>query len=104
MFDLDGSGNIDMNVLSRLIQREMGERGRILKLNVSAPDRPGSLHMVSGIIAANGANVLEVHHDRSFSKVPGNVEMVFLLEVRDFHHKQPILSNLADAGIITREI
>ena len=97
-------GNIDMNVLSRLIQREMGERGRILKLNVSAPDRPGSLYTVTGILASLGANVLEVYHDRSCSRIPGNVEMIFLLEVRDFAHKQLILGNLAQSGVPVREV
>jgi threonine dehydratase len=96
--------NIDMNVLSRLIEREMGERGRILRISVSVPDRPGSLHAITGLIAKNGANVLQCFHDRSFSKLPGNVEISLLLEVRNKKHRADILSCLEDNMISVKEI
>ncbi len=91
--------NIDANLLSRLIEREMLERHRLLRLNVSVPDRPGSLHATSGIIAECGANVVEVFHDRHYSTLPGDVEITFLLEVRDADHKQRILAALKTAGL-----
>lgn len=96
--------NIDMNMLSRLIERDMGERGRLLRVVVSVPDRPGSLHTVTGIIARGGANVLEVLHDRSFSEIPGNVDISLVLEVKDSEHKAFILRALRDAGIDVREL
>jgi threonine dehydratase len=96
-------GNIDMNVLSRLIERDMAQLGRLLKVVVSAPDRPGSLHRISGALSAQGANVLEVQHDRSFSKVPGNVDITFSMEVRDNAHKLRVLEQLRALGVEVRE-
>ena len=93
-----------MNVLSRLIERDMGERGRLLRLVVSVPDRPGSLHTVTGILARAGANVLQVLHDRSFSQVPGNVDITLLLEVKDSQHKSLIIKTLRDVEVDTREL
>jgi threonine dehydratase len=96
--------NIDMNLLARLIPREIASRGHLVKVRLSVPDRPGSLHTVSGIVAGRGANVLEVHHDRSFSSVPGNVEITVTLEVRDGHHREEVLESLEAAGISSRQI
>ncbi len=96
--------NIDMNMLSRLIERDMGERGRLLRIVVSVPDRPGSLHTVTGIVARGGANVLEVLHDRSFSHIPGNVDISMVLEVKDPEHKAQVLRSLTSVGIEVREL
>lgn len=101
---LVSGSNIDLNLLSRLIERDMGERQRLLRMRVSVPDQPGLLHTVSGIIAERGANVLQVQHDRSFSQIPGNVDITFLLEVRDLSHKQQVLEALRAAGVSTAEI
>jgi threonine dehydratase len=101
---LVSGSNIDLNLLSRLIERDMGERQRLLRMRVSVPDQPGLLHTVSGIIAERGANVLQVQHERSFSQIPGNVDVTFLLEVRDLSHKQQVLEALRVAGISTAEI
>lgn len=91
--------NIDMNMLSRLLERDMAQQGRLLRLKVSLPDRPGSLQRATTILAAEGANVLEVVHDRSFSEVPINVDISFVLEVRDLKHRSRILDALTQAGL-----
>lgn len=91
--------NIDVNVLSRLIERDLRERDRIFRIRVSLPDRPGSLHFLTGIIAEQGANILETHHDRSFSTLPGNVNITVLMEVRDKLHKGDILLALRNEGL-----
>jgi threonine dehydratase len=96
--------NIDMNLLSRLIERRMGECGRLLRLKVSIPDRPGTLHAISGLLAGTGANVMEVVHDRSFSAIPGNVDISFLLEVRDSAHSKALIESLHRQGIEVREV
>lgn len=97
-------GNIDLNMLSRLIERDMGSRGLLLQIVVSVPDRPGSLHAVTGILARAGANILEAEHDRSFSEIPGNVDITFCLEVKDEQHRHSILKMLHDADISVREL
>lgn len=96
--------NIDTNLLSRLIDRDMEEKGRLLRINVSVPDRPGSLNFTSGILAKLRANVLQVYHDRSSSLMPGNVDIAFLLEVRDSKHKQEVISSLEAGGISVQEV
>lgn len=96
--------NIDSDLLYRLIVRDMAKRNRLLRIVASAPDRPGSLQFVAGLIARVGANVLEINHDRSFSDTPGNVSMSFLLEVRDESHKKMVLEAFNDSGISVEEI
>jgi threonine dehydratase len=96
---LVSGSNIDVNLLARLLGREMSQRDRLLRLRASLPDRPGVLHFLSGIIASEGANILEVTHDRSFAREPGNVEITLVLEVRDAAHKEKIMQLLDSAGI-----
>ena len=96
--------NIDMNLLARLIEHDMGERGRLLRVNISAPDRPGMLHQISGIIAEQGANVLQVAHDRFYARLPGYVDMTFVMEVRDRAHGAQIVKFLNDAGLPTQVV
>lgn len=90
--------NIDANLLSMLIERNLVRRGRWLPLALSVPDRPGSLHAVTGIIAAQGANVLHVRHDR-YATTLGMVDIMFLLEVKDADHAKRIKQELMAAGV-----
>ncbi|RME59318.1 MAG: pyridoxal-phosphate dependent enzyme, partial [Candidatus Dadabacteria bacterium] len=75
--------NIDINRLSRLIQRQMKNEDKLLRIVVPVVDRPGSLAAVTKVLSEIGANVLETFHDRSFSSIPGYVDITFLLEVRN---------------------
>lgn len=93
--------NIDMNLLSRLIEHDMAERGRLLRVRVTLPDRPGMLHQITGIIASEGANVLEVNHNRSYARIPGHVEITLLLEVRGTQHGEWIIEKLRASHIPT---
>jgi threonine dehydratase len=96
--------NIDVNLLSRLIEWDMGERDRLVRINASVPDRPGSLSAIAGLIAQLGGNILEVNHDRSFSHLPGNVDITFLIEVRNLDHKHEILNTMRSRGITATEL
>lgn len=96
--------NIDTNLLSRLIEHDMAEKGRLLRAAISLPDRPGMLHAISGIIAQQGANILQVTHDRSYAKIPGHVEITVLMEVRDRDHGQEVISALVKSGLPTEEV
>ncbi len=91
-------GNIDMNLLSAVIQRDLVERGRILRFSVRVPDRPGLLNQVTGVVAGRGGNVLDVYHDR-FTCTPGIVEIAFTLEVRDHAHGNVIITGLEHLGV-----
>ncbi len=57
-------GNVDLNMISGVIQHGQIQRGRLCELSVIVPDIPGSLSRVTQVLADNRANILEVHHDR----------------------------------------
>lgn len=96
--------NIDMNLLSRLIEQDMGERGRLLRVNISLPDRPGMLNQITGIIASQGANVLQVHHDRFYARLPGHVDITVVMEVRNRLHGTQVIDHLNQAGLPTQRV
>ena len=57
-------GNIDLNIVSQVIQRGQIQRGRLSEMSVIVPDVPGSLSQLTRILAEHKANILEVQHDR----------------------------------------
>jgi threonine dehydratase len=57
-------GNIDLNIVSEVIQRGQIQRGRLCEMSVIVADVPGSLSQLTKILAEHKANILEVHHDR----------------------------------------
>ena len=98
-------GNIDMNLISTVIQRDLVERGRILRFSINGPDRPGLLNKVTSVIASRSGNVLDVAHDR-FPCNPGAVQIAFVVEVRDRGHGEEITKEIEAQGItvVRREI
>jgi threonine dehydratase len=96
--------NIDTNLLSRLLEHHMAETGRVLKVGVSLPDRPGMLHTVLGIIASLGANVLQVTHDRFYARLPGYVDITVVMEVRDRAHGLSVIAELTKTGMPTQAL
>src|SRR5690606_25685860 len=60
-------GNIDVNVIARIIERGLVAAGRIYRIDLQLPDTPGSLARVLSLIATSRANVLEIYHNRTFS-------------------------------------
>jgi len=93
-------GNIDVTILSRVIARGLLMSGRSCQLNIELVDKPGQLLNVSRIIAEQGGNVTEVHHEHTN---PGSdVNGCYLrltLETRNFEHIESIKRALTDAGI-----
>src|SRR5690606_1171647 len=63
-------GNIDSRLLAAIMVRELEREGRIVSLRLTSHDRPGLLATVAGVLGAQGANILEVSHSRSFLDVP----------------------------------
>ena len=77
----------------------MAERGRLLRVRVALPDRPGMLHQFTGVLAQVGANVLQVTHDRSYAKVPGHVDITIVMEVRGREHANEVVDQLTARGL-----
>ena len=57
-------GNIDLNILERVIDRGMQKQGRLARIQVAAPDIPGTLTRLTQLIANKSANVLQINHNR----------------------------------------
>ena len=96
---LISGGNIDVNILSRVINRGLLSSGRRAELKIAMLDKPGQLHEVSGIIARCGANVVQVRHDPG----GGHADIIgcFLhikMETRSAEQLEEIRNALTDAG------
>jgi threonine dehydratase len=92
-------GNVDPNMMDRLLQFGLGASGRHLRLRTKLHDRPGALVRLSTIIADQGANIFEVVHHRIGSSNSVNVvDLELTLEVRDRAHGQALLEALRAAN------
>ena len=92
-------GNIDVNILSRVINRALLKTGRISNLTVELLDRPGQLKEVSSIIAQYGANVIRVRHNQGGEGTDINdCYLKISMETRNFEHFDQIKRALVEAG------
>ncbi len=92
-------GNIDINMISRIIDRGLVADGRVTRLAVTVPDRPGALAGLTDAVARCGANVLEVAHRRAFADISvGDVEIVIQLETRGRDHVDEVVAALEERG------
>ncbi|MFN0062691.1 MAG: threonine ammonia-lyase [Myxococcaceae bacterium] len=97
-------GNIDVNLVSRIIERGLVRDGRRVRLTVTVPDRPGLLARFTAALAEQGGNVIEIHHERASSRTPlGDVEIQVTLETRGRSHVDEIQEALSQKGLIVRE-
>jgi threonine dehydratase len=98
-------GNIDVNMISRIIDRGLVDDGRLARLRVTVRDRPGSLARLTDLVARAGANVLEVGHQRAFADISvGEVEIIMHLETRGRDHVEEILGSLRATGTQVEEV
>jgi threonine dehydratase len=107
-FDLAGKkvclvlcgGNIDVTMISRVIERGLVADGRLCRVSATISDRPGSLARLATVLASTGASVKDVEHDRNFAPADvGNVSVAFTLETRDAEHVSEVRAALDQAGI-----
>jgi threonine dehydratase len=92
-------GNIDVTLLSRIIERGLVKDGRLVRLRVHLPDYPGALHKVTGILAQHRANIVETSYDRAYYGVNlGDTAIDITMETRGADHIAELLSALGAAG------
>ncbi len=92
-------GNIDANLLARVLEQVLVRKGRYIMLKVLVMDRPGMLAGLLESVADSGANVVEVFHRRAMWLAPlGRVGIEMLLEVRDADHGREVQKHLETAG------
>jgi threonine dehydratase len=96
-------GNIDMTVVARIIERGLSADGRLCRFIVPVSERPGSLVKLLSVIAAEGGNIKEVQHDRSFGPADvARVNVGCLVETRDHAHVAALAAALSAAGYEAR--
>lgn len=95
-------GNIDFTLVDRIILKGLATSGRTGTFSVVLDDIAGSLHAVTGVVAATGANVLSVHHDRTAADIPiGRTRVTFTVEVRGREHLAAVLHEMKHRGYIS---
>ncbi len=92
-------GNIDVNIIARIIERGLVVEGRRVVVGVRVPDRPGMLAGVLATVASERANVLEVHHERAFMQgAIGDTEIDLTLDTRGPAHIESLIAALRAKG------
>lgn len=96
-------GNIDPLTLAFITERGLARSGRLVRLSVELRDLPGSLALVTSRLASLGANIEEVHHQRTFTQLPlQTAEVEFVLQTRSHDHVKEIVEALRAAGFNPR--
>lgn len=92
-------GNIDTNILGRIIERGLAADGRLCRFSAIISDRPGGLSHFTGLIAEEGASVHDIEHDRAFaSEDITTVTVHCVVETRDFAHIARLRDRLEREG------
>lgn len=92
-------GNIDVSLLSRIMERGLVKDGRLVRLRVHLPDYPGALHRLTGILAQHRANIVETSYDRAYYGVNlGDTAIDITMETRGPEHIAELLSALLANG------
>ena len=92
-------GNIDITLVSRIIERGMVKDGRLVRLRIQLLDKPGALQEITGVIASTRANIVGLLHDRAYYGVDiGSTVIDVTLETRGLEHVNALLRALDQAG------
>lgn len=95
-------GNIDPNVLSRVIERGLVADGRLGRFTAVISDRPGGLADLAAEIASSGASIKQVVHDRAFaSSDVSAVNVLCTVETRNHQHLAELRAQLKSHGVET---
>jgi threonine dehydratase len=93
-------GNIDSRMLTSVLLRALARSGRLVRLHIEVPDRPGALAAISAIIAGEHSNIVDVQHRRD---LPGialkSTRLELSIETRDRKHADEIVRVLTASGL-----
>ena len=97
-------GNIDPNILGRVIERGLVADGRLCRFTAVISDRPGGLAILSKQIAATGASIKQIVHERAFANSDvSTVNVLCTVETRDHEHFAQVRAHLRAHGIETSD-
>jgi threonine dehydratase len=93
-------GNIDVTMVSRIIERGLVKDGRLVRLGVILRDQPGALARLAAVIAETRANIVHIEHDRAFARhaAIGETEVELTLETSGRDHIETLTARLLRAG------
>jgi threonine dehydratase len=94
-------GNIDVNLLDRIIEKGLSQTGRMVRLAVLLRDIPGSLLRLTRLMAEHHANILHIVHERADRDIPiGFTRVTLVLETRSPDHIREIQEGLRNSGCV----
>ena len=96
-------GNIDARILANVLLRNLLRDGRLLRLHLDIPDRPGVLADIAGRIGNRGGNIIDVSHHRLFAAPSVQAaELEVIVEARDAAHAASIIGALEESYVVRR--
>jgi threonine dehydratase len=96
---LVSAGNIDVSLLSLIIERGLVKDGRLVRLRIHLPDHPGALQRLAAVIAEQKANIVETNYDRAYyGVVLGDTVIDITMETRGPEHVADLAAALESAG------
>ena len=96
-------GNIDSRIMANTLLRSLLRDGRLLRLFLQIPDRPGVLADIATLIGETGGNIIEVLHQRLFAALSvQTTELEIMLEARDPIHAEAIATRLGERYVVRR--
>lgn len=97
-------GNIDTNILGRVLERGLASDGRLCQFTTSISDRPGGLARLASIVAEEGASIINIAHDRAFASDDINLVTVHcIVETRDAEHIDDLFQGLNEEGFFVSQ-
>ena len=96
-------GNIDMMILSSILQRGLVRTRRLVRITVEVPDLPGSLAGITRLLGELDSNIVDIVHQRAFgvSTVRSTV-IELVLQMRGEEQVEAVMQSLRDAGYDAR--
>jgi threonine dehydratase len=92
-------GNIDVTLLSRIIERGLVQDGRMIRLRITLLDKPGALSELTKLIAAHRVNIVDTLYNRAYYGVNlGNTTIDITLETRGREQVEELLAALTEGG------
>ncbi|CAI9832255.1 L-threonine ammonia-lyase (fragment) [Nitrosopumilaceae archaeon] len=96
-------GNIDMYLLGQIVDKGLAATGRLLKVSVLLPDRPGAFKEIVDEVTSGGANIVEVIHDRLSSGISaGSAGVTLNLETQGREQSERLIASLRSKGVSFR--
>jgi len=93
-------GNVDMYLLGQIVDKGLAAMGRLLKLSIILPDRPGAFKVIVDEITFANANIVEVVHDRLSSNInAGSAGVTLSLETQGKEQAELLIEALQKKNI-----